>query len=85
MGQYYRDAARTIVYLGEEAERSDLAQALLEEIRINPKDPGSSNLPKLGDPAWRAIDALFLRPWWTRYWIIQELVKSSQVLVVCSS
>ncbi|KAN0116711.1 Heterokaryon incompatibility protein (HET) domain containing protein [Hyaloscypha variabilis] len=85
MGQYYQDAARTIVYLGEEAEGSDLAKALLEEICINAKDQGSANLPERADPAWRAVDALFLRPWWTRYWIIQELVKSSQVLVVCGS
>jgi hypothetical protein len=83
MGRYYEYAARTLVYLGEEADGSDLAKPLLEEIFLKDNKSESVDLPAKENPAWRAIDALFLRPWWTRYWIIQELIKSSQVLVVC--
>jgi len=85
MGIYYENAKRTIVFLGEEADNSDLAEPLVNQICLALNDPASTNLPGEKSPSWRALNALFLRDWWKRYWIIQEVVKSSCVLIHCGS
>jgi hypothetical protein len=36
-----------------------------------------------GAPEWNALGHLFQRPWWSRYWIIQELVLASKAELIC--
>ncbi|KAK8157784.1 heterokaryon incompatibility protein-domain-containing protein [Phyllosticta citrichinensis] len=40
-------------------------------------------LPKAGSKAWQALAAVLRRPWFMRMWVIQEVVLSSQIEVVC--
>ncbi|KAK7545901.1 heterokaryon incompatibility protein-domain-containing protein [Phyllosticta citricarpa] len=40
-------------------------------------------LPKAGSKAWQALAAVLRRPWFMRMWIIQEVILSSQIEVVC--
>ena len=42
----------------------------------------SAGLPHPQHPAWEAMQALFSRPWFSRMWIIQEVVLSPDVVVM---
>jgi hypothetical protein len=41
------------------------------------------NLPGLDSPSWKALDALFWRPWYYRMWIVQEVALAKSILVRC--
>ena len=41
-----------------------------------------SDLPHTQHPAWEAMQSLFSRPWFSRMWIIQEVVLSSRVVMI---
>ncbi|KAK4097693.1 hypothetical protein N658DRAFT_500207 [Parathielavia hyrcaniae] len=94
MGLYYQWAGRALVYLGEEADGSERIPALIDAIhrslnprlsvRIQPHSPLiPPGLPPPDDEGWLALSSLLLRPWWGRYWIIQEAVKPRVVELVC--
>lgn len=42
-------------------------------------------LPPAHHTCWVALSRLFLRPWWNRYWIIQEIVMATKADIVCGS
>ena len=42
----------------------------------------SAGIPPPTDPAWRAMQSLLSRPWFSRMWIIQEVVMSSNVIMM---
>jgi len=51
-----------------------------------PEVPGSwagRKSPPQDDPVWADIDALFEREWFTRAWILQEVVFASKLDVYC--
>lgn len=60
--------------VGEEWPK-DLAQV--------PAQWRKKNIPRADDPIWDDISALFERSWFTRSWIIQEVVVATSVRVVC--
>jgi hypothetical protein len=76
MSTIFSDAKRVVVWLGPAYERSDEAMRALST-------PSDLHLPAtLGDPdIAKAIEALFVRPYWSRLWIYQEL-KSAKELTV---
>ena len=45
-------------------------------------DLSSTGIPPPTDPAWEAMQSLFSRPWFSRMWIIQEVVMSSNVVAM---
>jgi hypothetical protein len=97
MSRIYRSASNVAVYLGEEADDSDLAIEVMtqmwaarlerwpDRLGINPLPDTWSweKIPRPGDKAWDALEAFFRRPWFKRVWIIQELAVGSIVMVVC--
>jgi hypothetical protein len=96
MGNFYQYAERVLVYLGEDADGSERIPQLIDAIhmslaarpgladRIQPHTPFvPPGLPPPEDEAWLALRTLFLRPWWGRCWIIQEVVKAVAVELVC--
>lgn len=74
MGDIYGTATRTLIWLGEAADDSDLAMDNIESLAkkmLSVKDPGflmirqtliKHNLPLPDDPIWKALKALQLRP-----------------------
>ncbi len=40
-------------------------------------------LPEHSNPAWEALDALFWRPWFSRVWVIQEIIVARNASVLC--
>ncbi len=49
------------------------------------RDLGLLALPEHSDPAWKALDALFWRPWFSRVWVIQEIIVARDASVLCGS
>ncbi|KAJ4351449.1 uncharacterized protein N0V89_006791 [Didymosphaeria variabile] len=77
MGRIYRQASHTIVWLGPEAASSDLGMRLL---RDHPADGWASS-----DRKWSAIKALLNRTYFQRIWIVQEIVLSRRIDLLCGS
>ena len=82
MRRIYKEARSTWIYLGEAAEESHLIPDLIKRILGSGLSRSSDTvrsvaftytvLPPLGDRAWKALNALFRRPWFGRVWVIQE-------------
>lgn len=80
MSAIFSDAKRVVVWLGPAYERSDEAVRALSR-------PSRLHLPAtLGDPdTTKAIEALFVRPYWVRLWIYQELKSARKLTVMCGN
>lgn len=100
MGEVYSCADKVLVWLGEAADQSDLACALLPDLteRIwalreseggwRPLSAGefaSRKLPPPDDLLWRAAFLLYGRAWFQRLWIVQEIVLARDVVFLCGA
>lgn len=95
MDQIYKTALNVLVWLGCSANNSDLvfdhAAAVVEgcasisERYFDENQLPLFNLPAVTDPLWHAIGDLFGHRWFTRLWVIQEVVLASNIIVVCGS
>lgn len=93
MSRIYQRATNTAIWLGEAGEGSDVAIELLEEVNIrlqftteddiDPKEFNRIGLPKPDSQAWHALWKLLSRKWFTRVWIIQEVILSRDPWVAC--
>lgn len=97
MANIFNSAVRVAAYLGEESDDSGLALLTLIQIQVKATAPrnwpsnlppippswGDEYIPPADDPVWKAITALFARPWFRRAWIIQEAVVAAKVTVIC--
>ncbi|EON68047.1 hypothetical protein W97_07195 [Coniosporium apollinis CBS 100218] len=93
----YHRADLTLVWLGERSRDSDLALDLVclqgqnGELCIDPaieseleqKLLAEKDVTEESRERWEALAGLFGRPYWTRVWIVQELVWSYYITVVC--
>ena len=87
----YRNAKRVVIWLGPEAQDSDLAMRFLEETETFSwrKEWLRHTLTTMvkGEPLYGPhYDALFwlhLRPYWDRLWVLQEIAYAQDVLVQC--
>lgn len=93
MKEIYSRASNVIVWLGEASKDSSDAVSLIKSITTNDtlkeayyKREGltvteaeieSFGLPAPWDKEWLALDKLLSRPWFSRVWIIQEVIMSS--------
>ena len=73
-------ASQAWVWLGESADGSDCAMDLLNSVTTMKLD----DLDYQPDPyAWEAINCLFKRQWWTRLWVVQEILLARRAIVHC--
>ena len=73
-------ASQAWVWLGESADSSDCAMDLLNSVTTMKSD----DFDYRPDPyAWEAINCLFKRQWWTRLWIVQEVLLARGAIVHC--
>ena len=90
MQDLYGNAWAVIAWLGEEDDESDkginLLQALATASRENRGQELEARLIEqpnyLGSGSWLALHELMQRPYWTRLWILQEIVLGSSGVVV---
>ncbi|KAK5082566.1 hypothetical protein LTR70_007672 [Exophiala xenobiotica] len=91
MKDIYSSARPVILWLGCEAEDTTLAfrfMYALAEIQDWNKRQRNQTLGYLLQAgnhadAWLALGRLFDRPWWTRLWIMQEIVMSEESIFMC--
>jgi hypothetical protein len=82
MLQIAQSASETIVWLGESTEDSDLAMSFVSHYDdIVAKGLTRDEILALN----KALISLFVRPWWSRVWMVQEVITSSSVVVICGS
>jgi hypothetical protein len=96
MRQLYERATRVIADIGENADDSDIGVELAHKI-LAVKDSlalhdfrtessyAAVGLPPAQDNAWTAFGRLLQRPYFTRIWIIQELVVAPSIQMICGN
>jgi hypothetical protein len=96
MDYIYSRAEQVLVWLGEEREEDKLAfeaiektvlfmNALWHDGNMHESIRKIINNPDLPPNAWQHVGALFLRPYFKRLWVIQEVVHSSSAQVFCGN
>ncbi|KAJ3483878.1 hypothetical protein NLG97_g7203 [Lecanicillium saksenae] len=92
MTKIYRKAAGVHIWLGEESDDSDLAMGLVRRLSdASPQGPGIGDVryrPVSEDHRaanWKALIALFQRPWWARVWVRQEVAVANTAVVHCGN
>lgn len=96
MGDIYRQAQQVVIFLGTADETTTHAMDLLQLTRgfihakgdiLPPMSIGEFEKLSRGaglNPAyWAAVAHLMSRPWFTRYWPIQEAALAPDAVVVC--
>jgi SpoVK/Ycf46/Vps4 family AAA+-type ATPase len=87
MGSIFSTAVATLLWLGDEAEDSGKAMYLLHIFRtITAETPWEMVIylfTDIFDQHWMALRKIFSRPYWSRVWIMQEVLLSSRALVCC--
>ena len=99
MNDIFGTADEVVVYLGEEADNSDLvvdfAEVVLKkllalqdsqpDVTIREEDLGKFGLPPVTDPGWVALHDVFKRPWFERKWIVQEYALAKLITCILGS
>jgi hypothetical protein len=84
MGKIYHSAQSVVVWLGEEADDSDLALSFIPQVTDLLKfdriiqDQGSTH-------KWYALSKLMNRPWFSRRWVVQELAFAKEAKIYCGN
>lgn len=83
MRDIYAQAISTIIWLGDEDDNSDLAMETISHLHEH--DIWELDNQALSASHFEAIAAINARPWWSRVWVIQELLLSPNPTVMCGS
>jgi len=94
MRSIYSHATNTIIWLGDEGEdQPQIAFDTLEMIHsrlqliegeIGPEDFENLHLPLPDAVEWKEVKKLLERPWFTRLWVVQEVILSLSLYVKCA-
>ncbi|KAF5873533.1 putative heterokaryon incompatibility protein [Botrytis fragariae] len=92
MARIYKHAFNTVIWLGQWGPDSDSVIQLLKDINItllfNQSNVDSENfermqLPRSDSKTWHALWRFLSHPWFTRLWIIQEVMLSNDPWIMC--
>ncbi|OAK98292.1 HET-domain-containing protein, partial [Phaeosphaeriaceae sp. SRC1lsM3a] len=89
MGHIYSKATSVAVWLGPEADESELAMDLLQDVSDDQVSPARERATQerirstTKYPESAALFALFKREYWKRLWCIQEVLLAKQTMVYC--
>ncbi|KAI9738701.1 MAG: hypothetical protein M1834_008206 [Cirrosporium novae-zelandiae] len=97
MKDIYIRSELVLIWLGEESSNStdgiELISALCRAHRngkislngqqILKEEFVPAGLPDPKVPKWKALDALYWRPWFTRIWVIQEIAVARSAIFLC--
>jgi hypothetical protein len=82
----YKKAKSVVVWLGLEDEASSLAISTVTDVTR------SEGLKSYADfvwaipvENWRAVETFCYRAYWTRLWIIQEILSAQEIMIYCGS
>jgi hypothetical protein len=93
MGRIYTQATKSIVWLGDESDDSDLAMdflSFLQKRRWEFDKGGVVDRSAFRElrrspflAKWKALETLLLRPWWKRVWTLQEFIVAPSLELFC--
>ncbi|KAG8529669.1 uncharacterized protein KY384_005150 [Bacidia gigantensis] len=94
MSQIYALAQKVYIWLGPVSDNSDLAMSCLASLNetfsvvdnleaVDRSSLASYDLPTFDDPIWPAITRLYFRKWFTRLWVMQEVLLAKDIYVLC--
>ncbi|KAM3064731.1 hypothetical protein ACMFMF_011776 [Clarireedia jacksonii] len=83
----FKNAVKTIVWLGYETSTSYLAMGYLSSFEDLPRqtESVSNRLLSMSIETWTALQELLALPWFRKVWIIQEAVLARDIEVMCGS
>lgn len=79
MKKIYSKAESVIVWLGPESKASRAAMDLIVECNQS----ASADLLDYEEDSLRGLSDIFLRSWWKRIWIVQEVVAALDLVIYC--
>ena len=95
MSAIYSLAKRVLVWLGEEESDDASAFALIERFQLAFPVQEACNMETIFDfkvrsiqsdnLSWKALGALLRRRWFSRVWVVQEVVMAREALMICGS
>jgi len=100
MYRIYQSARNVLIWIGHERKDTRLAFESfrpLGKILIDPTVAFASpsnlatlrlcyeRVSSLGTGVWDGLEDVFMRPWFERVWIIQEVVSAKRALLICGS
>jgi hypothetical protein len=92
MTRIYRKTAAVHIWLGEQADNSEIAFKVARQLADQtPPGPGQPDnvYPEITaeqrDIHRKALAKLFARPWWERVWVRQEVAVAKEATVHCGS
>lgn len=93
MGQIYRQAKATIVWLCEGSDDTHTAVELLShladrrhDLRKGYKKRGKRMPTDLADhPGWKSLEKILELPWWRRVWTLQEFLLAKELTFFCGA
>ncbi|KAL8670141.1 MAG: hypothetical protein Q9168_005306 [Polycauliona sp. 1 TL-2023] len=83
MRDIYVSARQTWVWLGASSTDSDHAMDTVQAFHTLP--PTLAELQQVNPETWNGIGKLMRRSWWTRVWVIQEVLSSTHVSIWCGT
>lgn len=86
MGQIYRNASRTIVWLGPPEENTLQTLAFMKAVIIFAEE--HDDIAAIGKEhhfpqEWEAVRRYMRRAWFNRLWVMQEVVLSENIEILC--
>jgi hypothetical protein len=85
MGKIYRNASRVVVWLGESDSASSTAIKMLREAGLGNIVAYGSLFRNYSIGALNDLHSIFLRKYWSRLWIVQEVALAWEVRVQCGT
>ncbi|KAK6354591.1 hypothetical protein TWF696_003733 [Orbilia brochopaga] len=83
MGQLYSAAQQVVIWMGNERPDDKRALKVLQRLHVQRQSWKQGNFTPLYTDEITEIEKFLSREWFTRMWIIQELVLSSKVVIWC--
>ncbi|KAI1109780.1 hypothetical protein F5Y14DRAFT_392608 [Nemania sp. NC0429] len=84
MGSLYARAERVIIWMGNETDEDHRAIEYLNNLQDRPGNQLAEDASGQ-ESVCRDIDKFLQKPWFTRVWIIQELVFGAEVQIICGN
>ncbi|KAM7213941.1 Heterokaryon incompatibility protein (HET) domain containing protein [Rhypophila decipiens] len=89
MSTIYRQAAMTVIWLGEEADESNVGMGFLnllaEDYTVDEPYWKTNIQPHIAanSQGWKAVEKLLTRKWWERVWTLQEFLLGEDAVFFC--
>ncbi|OQV00716.1 hypothetical protein CLAIMM_06179 [Cladophialophora immunda] len=93
MKDIFKGSGMNIFWVGEEDEDTQKTFEFLHAVAELGEMPEEQAISLLSyavsreyfGEVWKSLGEFFCRPWWTRLWVVQEVVLSKEAILICGS